>query len=234
MARRLADIIKARNPNGTNQPDRDICNDDIRGTSDITQAQGPDSQGPAVVENPGNPSDQMPHDVNTKNRVFPNPEDNRSLSNHTLTKDDTTTNTNSVDIGTTKSLPEYQSKDVTQTGDTIRVHDEKSTMEAIKIGTDTSIMTKAQLLSLSKDKEIYVSYWDLGGDDLYHATHHAHLSSDAVFLLVFDVSGMGEKDETKRQIGEFFFFVIMVYVKIASCDNELVESGHLIEILVGI
>ena len=66
----------------------------------------------------------------------------------------------------------------------------------------TDILRKAKVLSLIQNTEIYVSYWDLGGDEPYYATHHMHLSSDAVYILVFDVSQMEIEEEKRKQMGE--------------------------------
>ena len=52
-----------------------------------------------------------------------------------------------------------------------------------------NVLKEAKLLSHLEGKEIFVSYWDLGGDELYYATHHIHLSPDAVYILVFDMIG---------------------------------------------
>ena len=74
--------------------------------------------------------------------------------------------------------------------------------------TPKGFFQKAKLLrkSLSKSKEIFVSYWDLGGDELYYATHQIHLSPDAVYLLVFDMSKMDKEDERKKQLGLYIKF----------------------------
>ena len=63
-----------------------------------------------------------------------------------------------------------------------------------KIPDDT--IKKAKKLAVSMGKEIFISYWDLGGDELYYATHHIHFTSDAMYLLVFDLSKM--EMETKK------------------------------------
>ena len=63
-------------------------------------------------------------------------------------------------------------------------------------------MKRAKVLSLSKEKEVYVSYWDLGGDEPYYATHHIHLSPDAVYLLVFDMSKMEKEEHQQENLGQ--------------------------------
>ena len=45
----------------------------------------------------------------------------------------------------------------------------------------------AVIASATRDPKTYVSYWDCGGDEEYHATHHIHLSSDAVYILTFNM-----------------------------------------------
>ena len=67
---------------------------------------------------------------------------------------------------------------------------------------EDDIMKMAKVYCLSKDKVIFVSYWDLGGDKLYHATHHMHLSSDAVYVLVFDMEDMGKNDKRQSKLGK--------------------------------
>ena len=54
---------------------------------------------------------------------------------------------------------------------------------------------KAIVLSRElQDITTYVSYWDCGGDDVYHGTHHIHLSPDAVYILAFDMTSMIKDD----------------------------------------
>ena len=77
-----------------------------------------------------------------------------------------------------------------------------------RLQTPKYIMQSAKVYVLSKKKEVYVSYWDLGGDEPYYATHHIHLSPDAVYLLVFDMSACTTQDERKRQLGIFFSLFI--------------------------
>ena len=66
-----------------------------------------------------------------------------------------------------------------------------------------SILRKAKILSLSDGGEIYVSYWDLGGEEIYYATHHIHLSPDAVYVCVFDVSQMQTEEFRLQQLGKY-------------------------------
>ena len=82
---------------------------------------------------------------------------------------------------------------------TFLVHDDSINIAKLKVPKD--IFKKAKVLSLSQGKEIYISYWDLGGDELYYATHHIHMSPDAVYLLVFDVSEMMKEDTRQEQLG---------------------------------
>ena len=68
------------------------------------------------------------------------------------------------------------------------------------------IIRKAKLLAESMGKEIYISYWDMGGQELYYATHHIHLSPDAVYLLVFDMYEMLKNpDESLSKLFNFFY-----------------------------
>ena len=68
------------------------------------------------------------------------------------------------------------------------------------------IIKNAKVYSLLDDKGIFVSYWDLGGDELYYATHHIHLSPDAVYFLVFDVSEMDKEKERQKGLGVYLFY----------------------------
>ena len=76
---------------------------------------------------------------------------------------------------------------------------------------EDEIMKKAKVYCFSRGKLVYVSYWDLGGDELYYATHHIHLSSDAVYVLVFDMTHMTEEAERRAQMGECSSFKLMLY-----------------------
>ena len=61
---------------------------------------------------------------------------------------------------------------------------------------ENSDNVKKKVKKLIKKKVIYISYWDLGGDELYFATHHIHFTPDAVYLLVFNIAEM-EKEKPK-------------------------------------
>ena len=149
---------------------------------------------------------QRPDAEELTNEVIPgtgdiNPNDTRDSEKRTHSNLKTIQETNYCPrIAENSSLSDHKTIDVT-TKNTDKVdRQEKSSLGAFEI--EIEIMTKAKILSSSQGKEIYVSYWDLGGDEIYHATHHAHLSSDAVYLLVFDVSGMEEIEERKQNLGE--------------------------------
>ena len=80
----------------------------------------------------------------------------------------------------------------------------KEETHPFKAPVEDEILKKAKVYSLSIGKEVYVSYWDLGGDELYHATHHMHLGPDAVYILVFDVRKMNEEETRKSKLGTYF------------------------------
>ena len=63
------------------------------------------------------------------------------------------------------------------------VEDEKQ--EVYESNIDALLKEAAVLASGIQENKTYVSYWDCGGDDEYHATNHIHLSSDAVYILAF-------------------------------------------------
>ena len=62
----------------------------------------------------------------------------------------------------------------------------------------------AVLASGIQENKTYVSYWDCGGDDEYHATNHIHLSSDAVYILAFNMTSMISDD------GKGFLFTSII------------------------
>ena len=89
------------------------------------------------------------------------------------------------------------------TADSYTHHRQNATSNVNKQHISTSILKKAKVLSLSNGKEVYVSYWDLGGDEIYYATHHIHLSPDAVYVCVFDMSKMENEDSRRLELGMF-------------------------------
>ena len=72
---------------------------------------------------------------------------------------------------------------------------------------DDSLKEAALLAQGTHDTKTYVSYWDCGGDDEYHATHHIHLSSDAVYIIPFDMTSMISDDGTYKYM---FLSVILI------------------------
>ena len=66
---------------------------------------------------------------------------------------------------------------------------------------EDEILKKAKVYCLSNGKDIFVSYLVLGGDELYYATHHIHISSDAVYVLVFDMTGMDREAIRNSKLG---------------------------------
>ena len=89
-----------------------------------------------------------------------------------------------------------------------------ATIHIAKQSVPTHIFKKAKVMSLSNGKEIYVSYWDLGGDEIYYATHHIHLSPDAVYVCVFDMSEMENEESRYHQLGKLFLIINMDHSRV--------------------
>ena len=66
---------------------------------------------------------------------------------------------------------------------------------------EDEILKKAKVYCLSNGKAIFVSYLDLGGVEHNYATHHIHMSSDAVYVLVFDMTEMDREAICNSKIG---------------------------------
>ena len=100
-----------------------------------------------------------------------------------------------------KSTAPYVTADVS--GSETRYNRGYSNIRVSKQSIPTDVLKKAKVLSLSNGRDIYVSYWDLGGDEVYYATHHIHLSPDAVYVCVFDMSEMENEDSRRHQLGMY-------------------------------
>ena len=115
--------------------------------------------------------------------------------------------------------------------DSSKVHDVKDVKDTEEVSTKISgsthsrtadsteidpklinIYKKAKTLSSEEDVGILVSYYDLdGGEELYYATHHIHLSSDAVYILVFDMSEMAKENEQNKRLRKYRVFHNIYY-----------------------
>ena len=85
-----------------------------------------------------------------------------------------------------KTLKERTDYDVQNT--------KKDVENNIHVTNNDSLKEATVLASGLQGLKTYVSYWDCGGDDEYHATHHIHLSSDAVYILAFNMTSMIDDD----------------------------------------
>ena len=74
------------------------------------------------------------------------------------------------------------------------------------------IYKKVKTLSSKEDMGVLVSYYDLGGEELYYATHHIHLGSDAVYILVFDMSEMAKENERQNRLRKCRVFHNIYYI----------------------
>ena len=111
-----------------------------------------------------------------------------------------------INNDTRKETPELEESDDEETppGDVTRQNVEDEYQEVYESNIDTLLKEAAVLASGIQENKTYVSYWDCGGDDEYHATNHIHLSSDAVYILAFNMSSMISDD------GKGFPFMSMI------------------------
>ena len=65
---------------------------------------------------------------------------------------------------------------------------------------DENTLKQAKVRSLAPGgDEIFISYWDCAGEEEYYGTHHIHFTSDAVYLLVFNMT----KIEADGKLSDF-------------------------------
>ena len=107
----------------------------------------------------------------------------------------------STGISQTENRPEHHEEkegksDVDNEQDS-QVHTKESFPEEQYLKTslgDDDFKEAAVIASATQYPKTYVSYWDCGGDEEYHATHHIHLSSDAVYILTFNMTHIISND----------------------------------------
>ena len=125
---------------------------------------------------------------------------------HIQGKTDSKSSTNSqssvsTGISQTENRPEHHEEkegksDVDNEQDS-QVHTKESFPEEQYLKTslgDDDFKEAAVIASATQYPKTYVSYWDCGGDEEYHATHHIHLSSDAVYILTFNMTHIISND----------------------------------------
>ncbi|KAK3107007.1 hypothetical protein FSP39_004855 [Pinctada imbricata] len=66
------------------------------------------------------------------------------------------------------------------------------------------VLKKAQI---GTEDESFISYWDFAGEDAYHDTHVAFMSSDAVYLLLFNAAELVNEEYSGRQEEHLIFWL---------------------------
>ena len=123
----------------------------------------------------------------------PNTSPTKSISSEI---DGDTKMANNITIDSKKEKPDLDDSDDEEThhGHVTTQNVEDENQEVYESNIDALLKEAAVLASGIQENKTYVSYWDCGGDDEYHATNHIHLSSDAVYIVAFNMSSMISDD----------------------------------------
>ena len=118
---------------------------------------------------------------------------NDELKNNSETKKQYGTESESQDVSS-QNTPVNENPLLNTEGSDKTLDSERNQTPLLLRASDDSLKDASLHASINADPKIYLSYWDCGGDDDYHATHHIHLSSDAVYVLVFKMTSMISDD----------------------------------------